>query len=78
MEELATMTPQSWLGAKWLRSCRFQFMNPETFEVTYLYVTRTDQEKFRVKIFRGGKCLKKVDVKAECFANLFNNLGNVL
>ena len=53
-------------------------MNPETFETTYLYVTRTDKEKFRVKIFRGGKCLKKEDVKAESFAELFNNIHEVL
>ena len=76
--EIAKMTPQTWFNAKWLRSCRFQFMNPETCEVTYLYVTHTDKDKFRVKTFRGGKCLKKCDVKADSFAALLDNLSNVI
>jgi hypothetical protein len=70
--------PQTWFNAKWLRSCRFQFMNPETCEVTFLYVTHTDKDKFRVKTFRGGKCLQKSDVKADSFATLLNNLNDIL
>lgn len=39
-----------------LRSCRLQFQNPATFEVTSVYLTRTDARRYRVKIFKGGKC----------------------
>ena len=39
-----------------LRSCRLQFHNPATFEVTSVYLTRTDARRYRVKVFKGGKC----------------------
>lgn len=39
-----------------LRSCRLQFQNPATFEVTSVYLTRTDARRYRVKVFKGGKC----------------------
>lgn len=38
------------------RSCRLQFQNPATFEVTSVYLTRTDARRYRVKVFKGGKC----------------------
>lgn len=40
-----------------LRSCRLQFQNPATFEVTSVYLTRTDARRYRVKVFKGGKCM---------------------
>lgn len=60
-DEQATLAAQSKteMGAKpsqVLRSCRLQFQNPATFEVTSIYLTRTDARRYRVKIFKGGKC----------------------
>ena len=56
-----------------LRSCRLQVQNPQTFEVTSYYITRTDKDKFRVKVFCGGKCLLADYVKAESFAEILLN-----
>lgn len=62
-DELATLAAQSKTAdsmkpwQKMLRSCRLQFQNPATFEVTSVYLTRTDARRYRVKIFKGGKCL---------------------
>lgn len=39
-----------------LRSCRLQFQNVATFEVTSVYLARTDARRYRVKVFKGGKC----------------------
>ena len=39
-----------------LRSCRLQFQNVATFEVTSVYLTRTDARRYRVKAFKGGVC----------------------
>lgn len=43
-----------------LRACRFTFQNPETFAQTAVYITRIDSAKYRVKVFSGGKLLKKI------------------
>lgn len=43
-------------SSQMLRSCRLQFQNPATFEVTSAYLTRTDARRYRVKVFKGGKC----------------------
>ena len=56
-----------------LRSCRLQVQNPQTFEVTSYYITRTDKNKFRVKVFCGGKCLMAEYVTAESFAEILLN-----
>ena len=57
----------------YLRSCRLQVQNPENCEITSYYITRTDKNRFRVKVFRGGKCLKAEYVKAESFAEILLN-----
>lgn len=59
LAKLAAQTQKETGGAKpsqVLRSCRLQFQNPATFEVTSVYLTRTDARRYRVKIFKGGKC----------------------
>lgn len=60
-DELATRAAQTKTetGAKpsqVLRSCRLQFQNPATFEVTSVYITRTDARRYRAKVFKDGKC----------------------
>lgn len=60
-DALATLAAQSKTetGAKpsqMLRSCRLQFQNVATFEITSVYLTRTDARRYRVKVFKGGKC----------------------
>ncbi len=61
-DELATLAAaqsKTETGAKpsqMLRSCRLQFQNPATFEVTSVYLTRTDARRYRVQVFKGGKC----------------------
>ncbi len=67
-------TPEAYASVKYLRSCRLQFQNPETFEVTSVYITHTDKERFRIKIFRGGKCISAKYVAAENFADILSNL----
>lgn len=57
----------------YLRSCRLQVQNPENCEITSFYITRTDKNRFRVKVFRGGKCLMAEYVKAESFAEILLN-----
>lgn len=54
----------------YLRSCRFQVQNPVNCELTSYYITRTDKNKFRVKVFRGGKCLMADYISAESFAKI--------
>lgn len=39
-----------------IKRIRLQFQNPATFEVTSVYLTRTDARRYRVKVFKGGKC----------------------
>ena len=58
-----------------LRSCRLQFQNPATFEVTAVYLTRTDVRRYRVKIFRGGKCIKAEYVEADNYIDVLNNVA---
>lgn len=65
-------------ATKYLRDLRFKFQNPETFEITSVYLTRTDKTKFRVKVFRGGKCLVAKYVEAENFADLINRLNGMM
>lgn len=53
----ALTAPTTDVAAKMpLRSCRLQFQNPATFEVVSVYLTRTDAHRYRVKVFKGGKC----------------------
>ena len=78
--EVTATIPQSnfTFSANYLRSCRLEFQNPETFEKTDIYLTRTDKERFRVKVFRGGVCKMAEYVKANSFEMLFKNLGTIL
>lgn len=69
------LTPQNIFAARYLKSCRFQLQNPDTFEVTAIYLTRTDKDRFRVKVFRGGKCLIAKYVQADSFETLLRNLS---
>ncbi len=78
-DELATLAAQSKTetGAKpsqMLRSCRLQFQNPATFEVTSVYLTRTDVRRYRVKIFKSGKCIKAEYVEADSYIDVLNNV----
>lgn len=61
--------------AKNLRSMRLQLQDPQTFEVTAIYITRTDKSRFRVKVFRSKKCLIAKYIEAESFADLLNNIS---
>lgn len=75
-DELATLAAQSKTetGAKpsqVLRSCRLQFQNPATFEVTAVYLTRTDVHKYRVKVFKGGKCQLAEYIEGDDFLDVF-------
>ncbi len=63
----------SCLSVEKLKSCRLQFQNPANFEVTALYITRTDRSRFRVKVFRGGACLCAIYVVADDFAELLSD-----
>lgn len=62
-------TSDNYFTAKFLTDCRFKFRNPETFEVTSVYLTRT------VKIFRGGKCLISEYIEGESFADILNKIS---
>lgn len=79
-DELATIAAQSKTeGAKpsqVLRSCRLQFQNPATFEVTSVYLTRTDARRYRVKIFKGGKCQMAQYVEGDDFLEVFAKIQN--
>lgn len=68
-------TSDNYFTAKFLTDCRFKFRNPETFEVTSVYLTRTDKSRFRVKIFRGGKCLTAEYIEGESFADILNKIN---
>lgn len=58
-----------------LRSCRLQYLNPTTFEVTAVYVTRTDANRYRAKIFRGGKCLLAQYVEGDDFLDILRKIS---
>lgn len=77
-DEIATLAAQSKTeGAKpsqVLRSCRLQFQNPATFEVTSVYLTRTDARRYRVKIFKGGKCQMAQYVEGDDFLDVLRNV----
>lgn len=72
---LSGSTSDNYFTAKFLTDCRFKFRNPETFEVTSVYLTRTDKSRFRVKIFRGGKCLVAQYIEGESFADILNKIS---
>ena len=74
MNELNAKNETNFNSFKKLCSCRFQFQNPATFQKTFLYITRTDIEKFRIKIFESGKLIKKQDIKAKSFAEIIENI----
>ena len=59
-----------------LRSMRLQLQDPATFEVTAIYLTRTDATRYRVKVFRAKKCLLAEYVEATSFAELINNISD--
>ncbi|MBQ5900623.1 MAG: hypothetical protein IIW86_02050 [Clostridia bacterium] len=61
-----------------LRSCRLQFQNPATFEVTAVYLTRTDAHKYRVKVFKGGKCQLAEYVEGDDFLDVFAKIEKKL
>lgn len=84
-DALATLAAQSKTetGAKSsqvLRSCRLQFQNPATFEVTSVYLTRTDARRYRVKIFRGGsvswRSMRKATTSSKYYRRLTTTLIN--
>lgn len=56
------------------RSCRLQFQNPATFEVTSVYLTRTDVRRYRVKIFKGGKCLSATYEEGDDFLEVLDKI----
>ena len=58
-----------------LESCRLKYKNPATFEVTSVYVTRTDARRFRAKIFRGGKCLLAQYVDGDDFLDVLRKIS---
>lgn len=57
-----------------LRSCRLQFQNPATFEVTSVYLTRTDARRYRAKIFKGGKCQMAQYVDGDDFLDVLRKI----
>lgn len=78
-DELATFAAQSKTetGAKpsqVLRSCRLQFQNVATFEVTSVYLTRTDARRYRVKVFKGGKCQMAQYVDGDDFYDVLRKI----
>lgn len=78
-DELATLAARSKTetGAKpsqVLRSCRLQFQNPATFEVTSVYLTQTDARRYRVKVFKGGKCTMAKYVEGDDFLGVLNQI----
>lgn len=82
-DELAT--PAAWskteTGAKpsqVLRSCRLQFQNVATFEVTSVYLARTDARRYRVKVFKGGKCQFAEYIKGDDFLEVFAKIEKKL
>lgn len=59
-----------------LRSCRLQFQNPATFEVSAVYLTRTDARRYRAKIFKGGKCQFAEYIEGDDFLEVFAKIEN--
>lgn len=57
-----------------LRSCRLQFQNPATFEVTSVYITRTDARRYRAKNFKGGKCQMAQYVDGDDFLDVLRKI----
>ena len=57
-----------------LRSCRLQFQNPATFEVTSVYITRTDARRYRVKVFKGGKCQSATYEEGDHFLEVLSKI----
>lgn len=57
-----------------LRSCRLQFQNVVTFEVTSVYLTRTDARRYRVKIFKGGKCVSATYEEGDHFLDVLSKI----
>lgn len=57
-----------------LCSLRMVFENIETAEKTSVYLTQTDKNKFRVKVFRGGKCIMANYTEAASFAELLTKI----
>ena len=60
---------------KYVCDMRFKLRHPETFAVTSVYLTRTDSNRLRVKVFRSGKCLVAKYVTADDLAGLLNNVA---
>mgnify|MGYP007022354973 FL=1 len=81
-DEIATLAAQSKTkGAKTsqvLRSCRLHFQNPATFEVTSVYLTRTDVRRYRVKIFKGGKCQMAQYVEDDDFLEVLQKVNDYI
>lgn len=50
------------------------FENIENAEKTSVYLTQTDKNKFRVKVFRGGKCIMANYTEAASFAELLTKI----
>lgn len=61
-----------------LRSCRLQFQNPATFEVTAVYLTRTDARRYRAKIFKCGKCQFAEYIEGDDFLEVFAKIEKKL
>lgn len=84
-DELAT--PAAWskteTGAKpsqVLRSCRLQFQNVATFEVTSVYLARTDARRYRVKVFKAAsaswRSMRKATTSSKYYRRLTTTLIN--
>lgn len=61
-----------------LRSMRLQLQDPQTFEVTAIYLTRTDATRYRVKVFRAKKCLIADYVDANSFIDLIDKISETI
>ena len=59
-----------------LRSCRLQFQNVATLEVTSVYLTRTDARRYRVKVFKGGKCQLAKYEEGDDFLEVLTKIQN--
>ena len=74
-ELVKAMTSGGSVTMQILEGCRLKFKNPATFEVTSVYVTRTDARRFRAKIFRGGKCLLAQYVDGDDFLDVLRKIS---
>lgn len=61
-------------SGKVLCACRLQFQNLATFEVTSVYLTRTDARRYRAKIFKGGKCQMAQYVDGDDFLDVLRKI----